>query len=125
MLTHRERLPERLAALIPPEVGGKNIRHHGDFNLGRILIVKDDVFIIDFEGEPRRTGRAPRKAPAARDVAGMIRSIDYSANAALERALKMAPDDHDRLLTELYASGLRTLRRPHSRGLSRSRDKGQ
>ena len=27
-----------------------------------------------------------RKAPAARDVAGLIRSIDYSATAALERA---------------------------------------
>ena len=38
-------------------------------------------------------GRAPRKAPAARDVAGLIRSIDYSTTAALERALKSAPDD--------------------------------
>ena len=34
-----------------------------------------------------------RKAPAARDVAGLIRSIDYSATAALERALKVAPDE--------------------------------
>ena len=31
------------------------IRHHGDFHLGQMLIVKDDVFIIDFEGEPRRS----------------------------------------------------------------------
>ena len=50
---------------------------------GRLLIVKDDIFIIDFEGEPRRTiAERRRKAPAARDVAGLIRSIDYSATAA-------------------------------------------
>ncbi len=74
------------------------IRHHGDFHLGQMLIVKDDVYIIDFEGEPRRSiEERRRKAPAARDVAGLIRSIDYSATAALERALKSAPDDDGKL----------------------------
>ena len=68
------------------------IRHHGDFHLGQMLIVKDDVFIIDFEGEPRRSlADRRRKAPAARDVAGLIRSIDYSATAALERAAQAHP----------------------------------
>ena len=63
-----------------------------------MLIVKDDIFIIDFEGEPRRAlADRRRKAPAARDVAGLIRSIDYSATAALERALKVAPDEHGKL----------------------------
>ena len=63
-----------------------------------MLIVKDDIFIIDFEGEPRRSlAERRRKAPAARDVAGLIRSIDYSATAALERALKVAPDEHGKL----------------------------
>jgi maltose alpha-D-glucosyltransferase/alpha-amylase len=38
-----------------------------------------------------------RKAPAARDVAGLIRSIDYSATAALERALNVAPDEQGKL----------------------------
>jgi maltose alpha-D-glucosyltransferase/alpha-amylase len=42
-----------------------------------------------------------RKAPAARDVAGLIRSIDYSATAALERALKAAPDEQGRLAVAL------------------------
>ncbi len=63
-----------------------------------MLIVKDDIFIIDFEGEPRRTLAERRmKAPAARDVAGLIRSIDYSVGAALERSLKVRPDDHSQL----------------------------
>jgi maltose alpha-D-glucosyltransferase/alpha-amylase len=78
------------------------IRHHGDFHLGQMLIVKDDVFIIDFEGEPRRSiEERRRKAPAARDVAGLIRSIDYSATAALERALKSAPDEQGKLARAL------------------------
>jgi maltose alpha-D-glucosyltransferase/alpha-amylase len=80
------------------------IRHHGDFHLGQMLIVKDDIFIIDFEGEPRRSlSERRRKAPAARDIAGLIRSIDYSTTAALERALKIAPDDQGHLAAALQS----------------------
>ncbi len=89
---------DRLATLLPAGINVLNIRHHGDFHLGQILTVKDDIFIIDFEGEPRRTlEERRRKAPAARDAAGLIRSIDYAATAALERALKVAPDDQGKL----------------------------
>jgi maltose alpha-D-glucosyltransferase/alpha-amylase len=97
-LAQRVTLRERLSTLLPPDIDGLNIRHHGDFHLGQILIVKDDIFIIDFEGEPRRAlDERRRKAPAARDVAGLTRSIDYSATAALERALKVAPDEQGKL----------------------------
>ena len=65
---------------------------------GQELVVKDDIFIVDFEGAPRRSiAERRRKAPAARDVASLIRSIDYSATAALERALKVAHDEHGKL----------------------------
>jgi maltose alpha-D-glucosyltransferase/alpha-amylase len=91
-------LLDRLNALLPPDIGGLNIRHHGNFHLGQMLIVKDDVFIIDFGGEPHRPlAERRRKAPAARDVAGLIRSIDYSVTAALERVPKVAPDEHGKL----------------------------
>jgi maltose alpha-D-glucosyltransferase/alpha-amylase len=94
----RATLRDRLCALLPQDIDCLNIRHHGDFHLGQMLIVKDDIFIIDFEGEPRRPlAERRRKAPAARDVAGLIRSIDYSATAALERALKVAPDEQGKL----------------------------
>jgi maltose alpha-D-glucosyltransferase/alpha-amylase len=67
-----------------------------------MLIVKDDVFIIDFEGEPRRSlDERRRKAPPARDLAGLIRSIDYSATAALDRALKSAPDEQGKVAQAL------------------------
>jgi maltose alpha-D-glucosyltransferase/alpha-amylase len=98
LLSYRDSLPLRLRELLPETVDAMKIRHHGDFHLGQMLIVKDDISIIDFEGEPRRSlEERRRKAPAARDVAGLIRSIDYSATAALERALKSAPDEHGKL----------------------------
>jgi maltose alpha-D-glucosyltransferase/alpha-amylase len=98
LLGYQSTLPDRLKALLPRDIDGLNIRHHGDLHLGQLLIVKDDIFIIDFEGEPRRTiTERRRKVPAARDVAGLIRSIDYSSTAALERALKVATDEHGRL----------------------------
>jgi maltose alpha-D-glucosyltransferase/alpha-amylase len=102
LFAQRATLRDRLSALLPSDIDGLNIRHHGDFHLGQILIVKDDVFIIDFEGEPRRPlNERRRKAPAARDVAGLIRSIDYSATAALERALKVAPDEQGKIAAAL------------------------
>jgi maltose alpha-D-glucosyltransferase/alpha-amylase len=102
LLARRRALPQRLRELLPSSLDAVKIRHHGDLHLGQILIVKDDVFIIDFEGEPRRgLAERRRKTQAGRDVAGLIRSIDYSATAALERALKLAPDEHGRLAPAL------------------------
>src|ERR1700761_3407245 len=102
LLEQRAALPALLKELLPRDLDAINIRHHGDFHLGQMLIVKDDIFIIDFEGEPRRAhSERRRKAPAARDVAGLIRSIDYSATAALERALKVAPDEQSKLAVAL------------------------
>ncbi|MBO4224343.1 maltose alpha-D-glucosyltransferase [Bradyrhizobium neotropicale] len=101
-LAQQDSLPARLKALLPGDIDGLNIRHHGDFHLGQMLIVKDDIFIIDFEGEPRRSiAERRRKAPAARDVAGLVRSIDYSVTAALDRALKVAPDEQSKLALAL------------------------
>ena len=86
LLAEQTRLPDRLRALLPRDIDCLNIRHHGNLHLGHLLIVKDDIFIIDFEGEPRRSiAERRRKAPAARDLAGLIRSIDCSTTAALER----------------------------------------
>src|SRR4029077_18697770 len=87
LLALQSTLPDRLKALLPKKADGFNIRHHGDFHLGQMLIVKDDIFIVDFDGDPRRPiAERRRKAPAARDVASLIRSIDYSTTAALGRA---------------------------------------
>ncbi|MFT4117753.1 putative maltokinase, partial [Bradyrhizobium sp.] len=100
--TAREGLSSRLNALLPSDIGGLNIRHHGDFRLGQILIVKDDIFIIDFDGNPHLPpADKRRKAPAACDVAGFVRSIDLSVTSALNRALTGASDDQGRLAAAL------------------------
>src|SRR5262249_4399394 len=102
LLAGGEEFAARIRGLLPPAVQALKIRHHGDFHLGQVLFAKDDAYILDFEGEPQRSvEERRRKAPAARDVAGLIRSIDYAATAAFERALETWPDEAERLLRAL------------------------
>jgi hypothetical protein len=77
------------------------------------MLIVGDVFIIDFEG--RRTLAERRKAPAARPRRP-DRSIDYSATAALDRALRSAPmstQGHQR--STIGASGVVVLGAYHER----------
>jgi maltose alpha-D-glucosyltransferase/alpha-amylase len=98
LLTQQDKLHDRLNELIAPGIRSLNLRLHGDFHLGRVLIVKDDVFFTGFEGDIRRPiEERRRKAPAARDVASMIWSIEASSHAARGRAPHLAPDENGRL----------------------------
>jgi maltose alpha-D-glucosyltransferase / alpha-amylase len=85
---------------------GMKIRHHGDFHLGQVLIAKDDAYILDFEGEPRRPLDERRgKAPPARDVAGFLRSVDYATSTAIARAPNLTPDERSALAQRVRAWG--------------------
>jgi maltose alpha-D-glucosyltransferase/alpha-amylase len=73
-------------------------RHHGDYHLGQILIAQNEIFIVDFEGPPQvPLERRRAKHSVLRDAAGMLRSFDYAAWTALDRATLSQPDRRNEL----------------------------
>ncbi|MFD0986623.1 maltose alpha-D-glucosyltransferase [Methyloligella solikamskensis] len=82
----RTEFMQKLERLMPRGSRSQKIRLHGDYHLGQVLVAQDDIFIVDFEGEPAKSLEDRRlKAPPARDIASMLRSFDYAANMAVDR----------------------------------------
>ncbi len=82
VLGRRQAILEAVDRLAEAGAGTALTRVHGDFHLGQVLVSQDDAYIIDFEGEPVKTLEQRRaKASPLRDVAGLLRSLDYAAAA--------------------------------------------
>ncbi|MFW6034933.1 MAG: hypothetical protein ACOCRZ_01625 [Halothermotrichaceae bacterium] len=69
---------------------GQIIRIHGDLHLEQILKTRDSFVVLDFEGEPLKSLADRRcKYSPLKDVAGMIRSFNYSGYSALFNKLNI------------------------------------
>lgn len=95
LLARETQVRKCLASLPHTPIKALCIRHHGDYHLGQVLATGDDFMIIDFEGEPARPIAERReKALAVRDVAGMVRSFQYAAYAALREISPAGAANH-------------------------------
>jgi predicted trehalose synthase len=99
-----EEIRDRLQMLSHVGVGGRLIRHHGDFHLGQTLLSREgDWVILDFEGEPARPLlERRRKRSPLRDVAGMLRSFAYVASASELQRGKPAPEGWEQRAREAF-----------------------
>jgi maltose alpha-D-glucosyltransferase/alpha-amylase len=121
LLSKRLDLIARSRSIANSTAAGLRIRIHGDYHLGQTLRARgtqaanspadtrlkesrtpettngesenEDFVLLDFEGEPARAlAERRRKQSPLKDVAGMIRSFSYVAQAGLKQFLDSNPD---------------------------------
>jgi maltose alpha-D-glucosyltransferase/alpha-amylase len=70
--------------ILDRRIEAKRIRCHGHLHLGHLLYTGKDFLLIDLEGEPDRSlAHRRRKRSPVRDLAGLHRSLQEAAVAAL------------------------------------------
>ncbi len=88
-----------------PDERFSKIRIHGDYHLGQTMKTARGFVLIDFEGEPGRPLAERReKHCALKDVAGMLRSLDYAAES-LRRERPVLAADPTAMLRRAFFDG--------------------
>jgi maltose alpha-D-glucosyltransferase / alpha-amylase len=104
LLDKKKQVAAAVGAGLPSSLETMKSRYHGDYHLGQVVVMQNDFYILDFEGEPTRGLEERRqKHTPLRDVAGLLRSLDYAAWAALERIATDHPDRRDLLVPHVVA----------------------
>jgi len=92
LLARRQECFSLIGKLVQKPHGAIKIRIHGDYRLGRLLVVKDDVMIVDFgEGPSISPDRRRAKTSPLRDVAVMLRSFAHAVAAAKRDLARLVP----------------------------------
>lgn len=80
------RIPELMEGYADSLYSSAKMRVHGDLHLNQVIVAPGRVYLTDYEGEPYKTpaSRLEKETPE-RDVAALLRSLDYAAALSSRR----------------------------------------
>ncbi|WP_207496514.1 maltose alpha-D-glucosyltransferase [Aridibaculum aurantiacum] len=99
LIERKEEVLDKLKRIYNKKLDVQKIRIHGNYHLGQVLFTGKDIAINDFGGDPTRSYSERRlKRSPLRDVAMMIRSLNYVAYDGFLRTNQVQQEDIEGLL---------------------------